>query len=216
MPWLGCIKWCLETTNKRFSSFCHAIFTWRVSLHISLVLSFWYSHLRIIWSLVCLSIFISFIYDSESKDLIFLFSLVNHHNLIRSLQVDFAFRLAFRRSFSADLYCDAHTVASKGLISSGVWQASSPGYSYTVGNASYHCTEFSAIEDWSAGQNQFSFTFPHPGPWHVRWASHDALLAVFIWTVRLCGEIDCTVMLLLTLALHSNCAKEMVVIWHWP
>ena len=74
--------------------------------------------------------------------------------------------MAFRRG---SVFCDDTTISSGSLISSGSWVASSAQSSgLNVGSAAYRCTEFSVGEDWSAGENSFSYTFPDAGPWEVR------------------------------------------------
>ena len=81
-------------------------------------------------------------------------------------QVDFSFRLAFRRS---SYYCDENTVRSKSMIGGGSWQAVSSGYyTRTIANARFQCTDYSVREDWSSGENSFTYSFSHAGPWLVR------------------------------------------------
>ena len=84
-------------------------------------------------------------------------------------QVDFTFRLAFRRSYSGDYHCDSSTVSSQGIIGSGgSWQAEAQGYSYNIANTGFHCTDYSVYEDWSSGENAFNYNFSSTGPWVVR------------------------------------------------
>ena len=39
----------------------------------------------------------------------------------------------------------------------------------TVASTYYRCTDFSASEDWSMGENSFNYTFPFTGEWSVRY-----------------------------------------------
>ncbi|XP_044165773.1 uncharacterized protein LOC114963338 isoform X8 [Acropora millepora] len=74
------------------------------------------------------------------------------------------FRMAFRRSFSSSYNCDQSIIKSGALRGSGgSWIARcSSGYcsSRTIANTGFQCTDFSVDEDWTMGENNFTYTFP--------------------------------------------------------
>ncbi|XP_074622474.1 uncharacterized protein LOC141880812 isoform X2 [Acropora palmata] len=75
------------------------------------------------------------------------------------------FRMAFRRSFSSSYNCDQSIINSGALRGSGgSWIARyrcSSGYcsSGTIANTGFQCTDFSVDEDWTMGENNFTYTF---------------------------------------------------------
>ncbi|XP_067017043.1 CUB and sushi domain-containing protein 3-like isoform X1 [Acropora muricata] len=73
------------------------------------------------------------------------------------------FRMAFRRSFSSSYNCDQSIINSGALRGSGgSWRARcSSGYcsSRTIANTGFQCTDFSVDEDWTMGENNFTYTF---------------------------------------------------------
>lgn len=92
-----------------------------------------------------------------------------------SFQVRFNFRLAWRRS-SGSNFCDQNTINQGSLLGGGSWTASCTNASnpnclssITVGGANYRCTDFSTSEDWTMGENNFTYAFPPAGEiWTVR------------------------------------------------
>ncbi|RMX46817.1 hypothetical protein pdam_00007662 [Pocillopora damicornis] len=88
----------------------------------------------------------------------------------------FRFRIGWRRSYSAGLYCDQSTISSNQLISFGSsWDATctnSPNPvcgSTAIGNTNFYCTDYSTTEDWTVGENNFTHTFSNSEKeWHVR------------------------------------------------
>ena len=96
-----------------------------------------------------------------------------------TFQVRFTFRLALRRSFNS-YYCDENTINAGRIIGSGgSWKAkcSDPfsavcSLSYYVADTRFRCTDFSRNEDWSMGENNFTYTFPSGNlEWNVRWVN---------------------------------------------
>ena len=96
-----------------------------------------------------------------------------------TFQVRFTFRLALRRSYYS-YYCDENTINVGGIIGSGdSWTAKcsdpfsavcSP--SYYIADTRFRCTDFSRNEDWSMGENNFTYTFPSGNlEWNVRWVN---------------------------------------------
>ena len=93
------------------------------------------------------------------------------------IQLQFRFRIGWRRSYSADLYCDQSTISSNQLISFGSsWDATctnSPNPvcgSTAIGNTNFYCTDYSTTEDWTVGENNFTHTFSNSEKeWHVRY-----------------------------------------------
>ncbi|XP_078375949.1 uncharacterized protein LOC144659409 isoform X1 [Oculina patagonica] len=75
----------------------------------------------------------------------------------------FTFRLAFRRS---SVYCEQSTIDQGSLIGGGSWTASCTDASNpqcastTIASTAFHCTDYSTTEDWSMGENNFTYTFP--------------------------------------------------------
>ncbi|KAL9987825.1 hypothetical protein ACROYT_G002193 [Oculina patagonica] len=94
--------------------------------------------------------------------------------------IRFTFRLAFRKSYSNRYYCDENTVRQGSLIGYGdSWSASCSNPSNPQCSSSTHladtgfrCTDFSNNEDWSMGENNFTYTFPSSNqPWTVSYSS---------------------------------------------
>ena len=52
------------------------------------------------------------------------------------------------------------------ITGEGSWSCSS-GCSDTVSPASYICTDYSDVEDWTQGENSFQYTFEGPGPFVI-------------------------------------------------
>lgn len=110
----------------------------------------------------------------QFKSVFFLSSKISWCQLLFSLQVHFNFRLAFQRSSH---HCDQNTISQGTLLGGGSWtaqgmNASNPQSSslITVGSAAYFCTDFSTIEDWTMGENNFTYTFPSTSEeWSVRY-----------------------------------------------
>ncbi|XP_015763765.1 PREDICTED: uncharacterized protein LOC107342772 isoform X16 [Acropora digitifera] len=73
--------------------------------------------------------------------------------------------MAFRRSFSSSYNCDQSIINSGALRGSGgSWIARyrcSSGYCSfgTIANTGFQCTDFSVDEDWTMGENNFTYTF---------------------------------------------------------
>ena len=84
------------------------------------------------------------------------------------LQVRFTFRMAFRRSYSG-YHCDQSTINQRSLVGSvgKEWSAKCTNVanpqclsSTNIGDTSFYCTDYSITEDWSMGENNFTYTFP--------------------------------------------------------
>lgn len=85
------------------------------------------------------------------------------------VQVQFSFKNAWRRSYSG-MYCDRDTIRKNDLIgptSDWTCVAGCEG-SPSIASTQFYCTTFSVQEDWSQGENTFTYTFPGPGPFVVR------------------------------------------------
>ena len=80
------------------------------------------------------------------------------------------FHISWRRSSAEGGSCSSTTVQNGNLIGSGSLTCQS-GCSGTVGSLTFQCTDFSATEDWSYGQNTIYYTFPSSGTVTVRFAS---------------------------------------------
>ncbi|XP_068721857.1 uncharacterized protein [Montipora capricornis] len=90
------------------------------------------------------------------------------------------FRLGFRRSFSSSYFCNQNTISSGSLLGSGgSWNADCVSYSYSylcnsrkIGDTGFRCTDYSTVEDWSIGENNFTYSFPSQvDEWRVRYTS---------------------------------------------
>ena len=68
------------------------------------------------------------------------------------------FHVSWRRSFGPEGYCDQSIVDTGTLIGSGDLTCQY-GCSGTISSMSYRCTDFSTVEDWSFGENRFSYVF---------------------------------------------------------
>ena len=108
---------------------------------------------------------------SEKTEILYIF--------LFTFQVRFTFRLALRRSFRS-YYCDENTINVGGIIGSGgSWKAkcSDPfsavcSLNYYIADTRFRCTDFSRNEDWSMGENNFTYTFPSGNlEWNVRWVN---------------------------------------------
>ena len=63
--------------------------------------------------------------------------------------------------------CDAEAIRSRTVLAGeGSWTCS-PGCDVTVSSASYVCTDYSELEDWTQGENSFQYTFNGPGPFVI-------------------------------------------------
>ena len=82
------------------------------------------------------------------------------------------YRVAWKRDWRDETYCDVKTIASTKLIGP-------PAAGYTkcvgceenlvvIGNMLYRCTDYSALENWSAGIGNHSYNFPSNGKFIVR------------------------------------------------
>ena len=95
------------------------------------------------------------------------------------------FRLGFRRS-SSGYFCDENTISNGSLIGSGEsWNAqcnpSGACPSRTIGDTRYLCTDFSSVEDWSIGENNFTYSFPSShDQWLVRYRMQSIFRLVFL------------------------------------
>ena len=83
----------------------------------------------------------------------------------------FIFRLAWRRGA---VFCDESTILNRNLIGYGSgWTANCYNASCgsrTIGYTYFYCTDYSVNEDWSMGENNFTYTFPsYDKAWVVRY-----------------------------------------------
>lgn len=93
-------------------------------------------------------------------------------------QLQFRFRIGWRRSSSSNLYCNQSTISSNQLISYGSsWDATCTNSlnpvcgSTAIGNTNFYCTDFSTNEDWTVGENNFTHTFKNnEKEWHVSYS----------------------------------------------
>ena len=98
-----------------------------------------------------------------------------HDIFLIIFQIRFTFRLAFRRSFSS-YQCDENTTKVGGIIGSGnYWRAKCSDplnavcWTTNIADTGFRCTDFSRDEDWSMGENNFTYTFPSGIlEWNVR------------------------------------------------
>ena len=71
--------------------------------------------------------------------------------------------MAFRRSFSSSYNCDQSIINSGALRGSGgSWIARcNNNYcgSWRIADTGFQCTDFSVDEDWTMGENNFTYTF---------------------------------------------------------
>ncbi|CAC5391946.1 unnamed protein product [Mytilus coruscus] len=75
------------------------------------------------------------------------------------ITVKISYRLAFRRSFSDNFYCDAATLSS--LLPGEDPLVCLYGCSGNIiTSMSYYCTDYSVDEDWSSGERTVVYTFP--------------------------------------------------------
>nr|XP_058953257.1 uncharacterized protein LOC131780658 [Pocillopora verrucosa] len=93
--------------------------------------------------------------------------------------VHFSFRIGWRRSSSGNLNCDQNMKSSGQLINyGGSWKAgcdnsynSLCGSSLTISNTYFYCTDYSVPEDWTVGENNFTYTFSNSEKqWHVSYS----------------------------------------------
>ncbi|CAC5391943.1 unnamed protein product [Mytilus coruscus] len=78
---------------------------------------------------------------------------------ISNCTVKISYRLAFRRSFSGNFYCDEASISS--LLSGGDPLVCLYGCSGNIiTSMSYYCTDYSVDEDWSSGERTVVYTFP--------------------------------------------------------
>ncbi|XP_022787084.1 uncharacterized protein LOC111327217 isoform X1 [Stylophora pistillata] len=110
--------------------------------------------------------------------------------------IQFTFRLAFRRSYFS-YRCDENTINAGGIIRpGGSWTAKcGDPFSAVCSRATYladtgfRCTDFSRDEDWSMGENNFTYTFPSSNlEWTVSyqtccWISNLVRYASSSWLV---------------------------------
>ncbi|XP_067017056.1 uncharacterized protein [Acropora muricata] len=85
-----------------------------------------------------------------------------------SRRLQFAFRLGFRRS--SGYSCTESSITNRRLIGSGAkWNAACVNYygyysnnctSRSIGSTGFFCTDYSSKEDWTMGENNFTYTFP--------------------------------------------------------
>ena len=73
-----------------------------------------------------------------------------------TLQIEITHRIAWRRSSGAGGSCSQSTIDNRVLIGGGTLQCQD-GCSGSVGSMSYYCTDFSTLEDWSAGERTYIY-----------------------------------------------------------
>lgn len=74
-------------------------------------------------------------------------------------QVEITYRLAFRRTFSGNFFCNASTISSL-LLGEDPLECLYGCSGNIVPSMSYYCTDYSIDEDWSSGERTVVFTFP--------------------------------------------------------
>ena len=77
------------------------------------------------------------------------------------VQIEISFRIAWRRSFDDNLFCNQSTIDSQALIGTGSLSCTS-GCVGTLGYMSFYCTDFSEVEDWTAGGRTYQTTIFTP------------------------------------------------------
>ena len=75
------------------------------------------------------------------------------------LQVQITHRIAWRRDSSAGRGCTQAAIDAQTLLSSSHNLICQSGCSGNVGNFSYHCTDFSVTDNWSAGERTYTYNF---------------------------------------------------------
>nr|XP_058961668.1 integrin beta-like protein B [Pocillopora verrucosa] len=97
----------------------------------------------------------------------------------KSNTVHFSFRIGLRRSSSQSLNCDQNMTSSGQLINyGGSWKAgcdnsfnSLCGSSFAISNTNFYCTDYSVSEDWTVGENNFTYTFSNSEKkWNVSYS----------------------------------------------
>ena len=76
-------------------------------------------------------------------------------------QVQITHRIAWKRS-SSEGTCAQATINAQTLLPSGGQLTCQSGCSGTIGDFSYYCTDFSVIDNWSAGERTYTYNFTEP------------------------------------------------------
>ena len=110
------------------------------------------------------------------------------YSFIIFYQMRVTFRLAFRRSFSSSYNCDQSIISSGSLLGSGdSWRTQCVDYygydsqcnGRNIADTGFRCTDYSSVEDWSMGENNFTYDFPSL---HDKWLVRYAILLAFLNT----------------------------------
>ena len=80
---------------------------------------------------------------------------------ILCVQIEISFRIAWRRSYAGNLFCDQSTIDSQALIGGGSLSCISGCYD-TLGNMTFYCTDYSEVEDWTVGARTYQTTIFTP------------------------------------------------------
>ena len=76
--------------------------------------------------------------------------------MLNVLKIEVRHRIAWRRSFNSRLYCDQSTIMNQYLLgSSSEYLRCRVGCSGSFSDMQYYCIDYSASEDWSAGERSY-------------------------------------------------------------
>ena len=71
-------------------------------------------------------------------------------------------RIAWKRTSGEGGTCTQATVDAQTLFTYGGRLTCQSGCSGNIGNFSYYCTDFSVIDNWSAGERTYTYNFTGP------------------------------------------------------
>ena len=74
-------------------------------------------------------------------------------------QVQITHRITWKRDRSQGGMCTQATVDTQLLLPSGGQLTCQSGCSGNIGDLSYYCTDFSVIDNWSAGERTYVYNF---------------------------------------------------------
>ena len=89
------------------------------------------------------------------------YQIYHYVHVLYHIQIEISFRIAWRRSFNDNLFCNQSTIDSQALIGTGSLSCTS-GCNGTLGNMSFYCTDYSEVEDWTAGGRTYQTTISTP------------------------------------------------------
>ena len=95
-------------------------------------------------------------------------------------QVDIHYRIAWRLNYSTSTFCDQNTIEGGALIGphTAGYLMCHEGCGTTptrIGNVQIRCTDFSVVEDWITGVQNYDFDFSRAGQFLIRLVSMHAI-----------------------------------------